>query len=362
MLELLIMEYNKFRERLIERIKKSKRILISSHMNPDDDSISSVLAMRYFIVSKIDKNIDLDIFYTGEIPDRWDYFLGFDKIKTTSDISDIASNYDLIILLDSGNYVAFSKKSDLFEAYSDKTICIDHHGSIPSKFSDSFIDSSKSSCAELIYELLFQDEKKLNNDICNILILGILGDTGNFRYIKSTQTSVFSVASRLVKEGDIDIQLLKSKYQYFQKESFIVFKQLVKNAEIQNLEGLPDFLTSYVSFKFINKHRPSDLSFSEAKSMFVDNYTRSLKGISWGFVLYPSSGNRIKVSMRSLPESINVRELGEKLTQLIPDTTSGGHDYAAGMVFNNVDSEKKRVQDYLKIILDNIEKKLSLLI
>ena len=54
-----------FSKKFQQLVGSSSRILITSHTNPDDDSIASVLATFYFL-KKFNPEKNIEIIYSGE--------------------------------------------------------------------------------------------------------------------------------------------------------------------------------------------------------------------------------------------------------------------------------------------------------
>ena len=321
--------YSDFIETFNSIIASSGRILITSHMRPDDDSISSVLAMYYYLTETLGK-ARVDIIYSGEIQQRWNYFKSFEKIHSTDDIASRIDQYDVILCLDGSQFSRFSSSPQKIIESPVKKICIDHHASPVDTFDTAYIDSDRTSCAEVVYQLFFEKAERLEPATCETLLLGIMGDTGTFKFIKPEQSSVFQIVERLVHEGNINIQLLKSRYEGFSQKAFQLIQKLVNNSSIIHIQGVPDFLNSHIDSEEIEKEGYTGLEANEAAHIFIHMFGLSIHGVSWGMVLYPL-GQSIKVSMRSRPESTNVRIIAEGMGR------GGGHDRAAGMTFTGMD-------------------------
>jgi phosphoesterase RecJ-like protein len=344
--------YQDFRKKFTNEITNSKRILITSHFNPDDDSISSVLGM-YAYLKEFEPNKEVDIFYSGEFQKRWSYFENFSAIQNKEDISEIIEDYDTIIFVDGSQFHRFSNEVEKFKKSSVKKICIDHHASIVDNFDLSIIDSARTSCSEMIYKIFYSDQTKINPRVCEIILLGILGDTGTFKFVKSSQSEVFPIVQKLISDGNIDIQLLKSKYEGYPIEVFELAKKVISNAKVYKIPNVPDCIVTFIDFKDVKDSGLTDTLVSEATHIFASYFSTSIKNIGWSMIFYPQNESRIKVSMRSLPGSTNVRVLGENLAKKY-DGQGGGHDRAGGFVFLNV-SPKDGIQKYIDLVIEFIK-------
>jgi phosphoesterase RecJ-like protein len=311
----------------------AKSIVIASHIAPDEDSISSVLATHYYLteVLKIDRN-KVRILYTWEKVDNWNYFKRFSEIEFVDDIYKHIEGDDLVIFTDGSGWKRFSRIDDV-RTLQNYVMCIDHHPTPEDKFNLHLVGTQYSSTAEIIYKLFFENEK-LDKEICEIILMGILGDTGNFRFVKPDQAGVFIVAERLVREGKIIVESLQSKYQSISIPVYKTLQELMKNSRIEKVNNWPEFLVAYVTPEFIKENNLTDAQLSQSSGIFTP-YLKGLKGIEWGVVVTPRlEDGSCKLSFRSIPNSVSVRDLAERMK------IGGGHDRAAGAAIRRLKPEE----------------------
>jgi len=323
------MNYSKpsssFSSRFFELTKQSKQIFITAHMSPDDDSIASALSIYALLIEKWPKK-KIEIVYTGKSIDTFQTFKNFNKIKFVSDIADVVTKKSLLIACDGSQYERFTFQPEKLKKLADKTICIDHHSSPIDKFDLSLVNSSASSCAELVY-LSFHKNKKISKSLAEIYLLGILGDTGNFTYLKPHQTETLTIAKKLLEIGNTEIQEFQSRYHALSIKVFTLIQELIKNTQYHKIDGWPNFQTSFIDRKFIKTGNCSGNEVSKATHIYVSQYLRMIQDHPWGFVATPRNNRGCEVSLRSLPNSVNVRDVMEKMG------IGGGHDRAAGGTF-----------------------------
>jgi phosphoesterase RecJ-like protein len=334
---------SKFKSDFDSEVKKSKSIVITAHKSADDDSISSVLAVYYYIINylKIDSSL-VNIFYTGDKDDKWESFENYDKIKFVYDVTDEISTTDLIIILDCQGWARFSK-SDKEVNFKGRSILIDHHPIPLNQFDLQLVANNYSSTAEIVYDLLYR-ENKLSTPICEILLLGILGDTGNFEFIDYKNAGVLVVAQRLIEEGKINVQTFVSRYQKVSERVYLLLIELMKNSEVREVKNWPKFVISNVDIKICAEHKYSDNEISEASSLFT-KYLRAIKGVDWGMIITPRLYDKThSVSFRSSPGSVVTREIGEKMG------IGGGHDRASGgkLVTSDTDEAVKIILNWME--------------
>lgn len=315
---------NLFKKNFSDIVSRVDNILITSHISPDDDAIGSTLSLKYILSQKYSKK-NITVAFTGNPINRFSMFTGFSDIQFVKDISSLVSKYEVIIFLDGSQYSRFSSFPNILINSSVQKICIDHHASPTDDFNLHLQNSSATSTSELIY-LLSTNLVTLDKNLCELLLLGILGDTGTFNYIKPSQYQIFPIIKKILEVSHTDIQEFKSKYSTISQSVFDIIKEYIHNTKFVNLSNNQSFQYSFIDKKFINKNKYSDSETSEASHIYMSHFLRLIENYQWGFIATPKN-DEISVSFRSLPGSVNVRKIAEELN------IGGGHDRAAGSVF-----------------------------
>ncbi len=337
-----ILEKEDFLKKFEEKIKESKNIVITSHQGPDDDSIGSVLSTHFYIKDYLKKE-EVQIVYFSEKKERWKNFEGYEKIVFTDDIQPYIEKADLLIIVDVSSYKRINKKEIKNPPY---TIVIDHHKTKEDNFQLEYIEY-KTSTAEIIYDLFYKkivEEKKiLEKKIVETLLLGILGDTGNLRYVDYTQKEILKKVYELIEVGKINIDELESKYQKNSLESLKLSGELLKNLEVYEINDWPKFVVTHITRDYVKEYNIKQNVLTEA-SAEIKQYLKQIWNVHWGFILTPRTDYSTSISFRSTPKGINVRLLAEKLM------IGGGHDLAAGATIKNpsVEESKNIILDYIK--------------
>lgn len=321
-----------FRKKLDILILGAKKIILTSHISPDDDSMGSLLAL-YFYLSKRYLNKDIKMIYSGASVDRYVSFANYDQIKFVPDVSENISGCDLLIGLDGSRFDRFSNNPKKLQNNIGKKVCIDHHKTKPGSFDLSFIDVNISSTSELIYKLFFENEN-LEKDAAEALLLGILGDTGNFVFLKSDQSYVFSIAKILQDTIGTGIQEFQARYSLNSQRVFELVKILMNNTKYANISGWPKCMYTVLSQKEILAGKYNEEEVNDARHWYVSSYLRNIKDYPWGFVISAKSDSKCGITLRSLPGSVNVRSIVERIG------IGGGHDRAAGGTFDVANPEK----------------------
>lgn len=325
------MKYSKvdpeFKEQFIKFVDQSNKIIVTAHKSPDDDSVASILSVYNFISTKYPKK-QLQMVYTGERVEKYKIFKNYDKVKFVRDLVDVVDGVDLLIMLDGSQYERFTEKPEELKVEVKNTICIDHHSSPINDFSLSLVVPSISSNAELIYLSLYQNEE-VDKDLAETLMLGILGDTNNFLYLKAHQSNTLITAKKLMEISKMEMQEFQSRYSTISKRAFAVIQELVSNTRYHKVKNWPAFQTSFLSKELKKKEKYTNGEISEASHAYSSQYLRLIDGYTWGFIITPKSNGTFDISLRSLPNSVDVREMMERMA------IGGGHDRASGGTFRD---------------------------
>lgn len=311
---------------IIEQIQKSKRILITSHINPDGDSIGSTLALLLALNNNNEENKVIRLVLQDEVPSFLKYIKHSFLIEKRNMI-ETKYKFDLLIALDSADLQRIGNIKDFI---SDETtlINIDHHIS-NMKFGDfNYVDAEASSASEIVYRLIKEMGFEISLDIAEALYTGIASDTGNFAY-SNTSSETLLIASKL-KEVGIDNEKI-SQYLYSNKSE----KQLrILGLALENMKFYEDVKLNLFYL------RQTDLKRFDAKKEDTEGVVemlRSYKECEVALFLREEADGTIKGSFRSKGRDVN------EVAQLFD---GGGHKKAAG--FQSDKTEKEIIEMILK--------------
>ncbi len=183
---------------ILEVISSEQTIAISGHIKPDGDCFGSTMALYCYLKQEFpERQIDL---YLEMIPNSFRFFSLTEEIKTKDRVGDTISEmppYDLFISLDCGSPDRLGFVEGVFEK-AKRTINIDHHISNVNFGDINHVVPYASSTCEVIYDLL--EESRLTNEMAEALYLGIVHDTGVFKY-SNTSRHTMEIAGKLMERG-----------------------------------------------------------------------------------------------------------------------------------------------------------------
>ncbi|MCR5848911.1 MAG: bifunctional oligoribonuclease/PAP phosphatase NrnA [Lachnospiraceae bacterium] len=300
---------------IIKELSNSKKIAVSGHISPDGDSIGSCIAMTLYL-RKVFPEKEIKLFLE-EIPDCFKGIEGSEIVDSTYE----GMEPDAYILID-GASDRMGAGEKLFKKAALK-INIDHHISNSEGCGDvNYIDPKASSAAEMVFRLM--DESLLDKVIASWIYLGIVHDTGVFKY-SATSPETMRVVARLMEEK-IDCQFLVDR-TYYEK----TYSQNLACARIVLSSEL--YLDGKVIIGSISRKEMTDNNITKNDFEGVINQLRITTGTEVAIFMYPMNDATVKVSLRS-KEKIDVARICQSFG-------GGGHMRAAGFYYKGTEEELK---------------------
>lgn len=177
---------------LREIAQGAKTILIAGHLRPDGDCVGAAVA-AYLYLKKIYPDARIGA-YVEKVPEVY-RFLDPEGSIFVKGLPE--KPVDLFISLDSSTKDRLGEAESLFDT-AGRTVCIDHHVSNLGYARDNFIESDSSSTCETLYGLM--EESLIDEKIAEAVYIGIIMDTGVFRY-SGTSKRTMEIAGNLMEKG-----------------------------------------------------------------------------------------------------------------------------------------------------------------
>lgn len=303
---------------LDDLLKKSEKISIITHYNPDGDAIGSGVAMYHYVKSlgkqatfivpnPFPKNIEFAL-------ENVNYFIAERAFKQ---VKQILLDSDLFLILDMNNNARSGESLErVLNDSMAKKILIDHHVK-PDKYDLSFSYPESSSSSEVVYNILSRltKQKVLSKEISTALYLGIITDTGSVAY-SSDNPEVYSVLYYVLKSG---IKASKLHQKIFDTYSFDRLK-LLGYAISHKIKIFPKQRAAFI---YLSKKELKDFNYKIGDLEGVVNYCLKLEEVDFCAMLTERE-DKIRISFRSKDASINVDVFARKYWN------GGGHVMASG--------------------------------
>jgi phosphoesterase RecJ-like protein len=305
-------------EQIVAEIKAASNIVITSHKSADGDSIGSSLGLLNFI-EKLGKTAT--VCHPDPAPSFLYWLDTSTFLRMTEKPEEVTSAFekaDLVFCLDynATNRVGPEMQA-LLEAVTCKTIMIDHHLN-PQEFPTITVsETTASSTSELIVELIDQSGNiaLLDQKIGTPLYLGILTDTGSFRF-PSTKPRTHEVLAKLLT-GGVENHLV---HEVLSDNNTASRLRLQGYAMSEKMEILEDYMVAVIS---LSKEELAKYDYQKGDTDNLANQALSIKGMKAAIVFSERDGI-MKISFRSKGEENPVNVLaGDHFD-------GGGHANASG--------------------------------
>jgi len=303
---------------LIDKIKEYETIVIARHIGVDPDALCSQLALRDSIKLTYP---DKKVLAIGTGSSKYLRVGKLDKIESVENA--------LLIVCDTPDKRRVD--SVKFEEFN-YLIKIDHHPFVE-KFCDlEIIDDSKTSACELLMEIIKVTELKCNNDIAQLLYMGLAADSNRFLFDSTTANTFYLVAEYLEKYP-FSLSDGYSKI-YMRPLSEVRLEGYIASNMVVNENGLGYII---IDNNIIEQYEVDSASAGNLVNEF--NFIKEM--LVWATITEDIKNKQYRVSVRSRGPVINT---------VLEKNNGGGHKYASG-------ARVKTKEEALKI-MDDLNKEL----
>lgn len=300
-------------------LSSPKNIVIVPHRNPDGDAMGSTLGLYHYLKTY---NHNAIVIAPNDYPDFLKWLPGDDsvlKFETQQEESKVLiDNADLIFTLDfNAFHRAGNEMAEILEASNATKLMIDHHQQPDDYAKYTYSDVSMSSTCEMVYNFIemLNDTDRIDATIATCLYVGIMTDTGSFRFPATTSRTHYVIGS-LIEKGADNSEIHNNIYDTNSYSRL----QLLGRA-MQNLKVIPELRTAYIT---LSQAELDEFNFKKGDTEGLVNYALSLKDIVFAAIFIESHQDAIiKISLRSKGE-FSVNEFSRAHFH------GGGHTNAAG--------------------------------
>jgi phosphoesterase RecJ-like protein len=323
--------------KLKELLDTSKEIVITTHRGPDGDAMGSSLALYNLLISLNHK-------VTVITPNDYASFLNWmpgnnDVVEFESNeikAIEITKNAELIFMLDFNDI----KRIDKYAKYVDQSnafkILIDHHQDPDLEIAELiFSDPLSSSTCQLLYEILdlMNFDTYVTKEIAECLYVGIMTDTGSFKY-NSTTAKTHNIAANLIDCGINSSNIHDLIYDNSSADRMKLLGYCIND----KLLLYPKNNAAIIS---LTNTELEKYNFKKGDTEGIVNYALAIKDINIA-VLVVERGDVVKLSLRS-KGSIKVNIIANKYFN------GGGHTNAAGGIsYVSVDQTIIKLENIFK--------------
>lgn len=320
-------------EAIIDEIRNSQRILITTHERPDGDAIGSLLGMWFWLESQGKSEIIPLI--SESIPEMYAFLPRAKSILTLEDEELPRIDVDTVIILD---VASLSRIGDVAKEIrsTHKVIVIDHHDTLEAQGLMGFVDSSYSACGEIVAELFIKTEVPFTPESAMCLYVAQATDTGGYMF-SNTTARTHRLAGMFLETG-IDIEDIHTRvFNTITMPQFEIMKRILNRVKF-DMEGKIAY--SYLTQK----------DFKDSKATLKDchnlvNILRNIEGVVAGVLFTEMEDGRTKISIRSR----KIFHAGNFLREF----GGGGHQCAGGGIV------EQPLNEAMSIVLERLNQALT---
>ena len=295
-----------------------KKVIITTHSNPDADALGSSLGLYHFLKGR---GHDVDVVTPTDYPQFLHWMQGNEEVIVYDDtkadrIKTMINQTDLICCLDFNGMGRIKSLGPLVAQSPAKKLLVDHHLN-PEEFADFELwDKTAAATAELIYDLilLLNGKEEITVGIAEALYAGIMTDTGSFKH-NSTSAKIHRTVAELM---DIGVDINRVSRLIYDTNSlnrlrfigYALMEKLVVDAE------------NKVAYFVINAEEHERFHLKSGDTEGLVNYALSIQGIHIAAIIMERNGE-VKMSFRS----VGNHAVNDFASQYF---SGGGHKNAAG--------------------------------
>jgi phosphoesterase RecJ-like protein len=289
-----------------DAIARGQRFLVTSHVDPEGDSLGSQLALAC-ILDELGKEVS--VVNQDRPPARYAFMPGAERVVRPEAVAD--RTFDAAFVVDCASLERIGDVRSRLDGT--QVINLDHHRSNAGFGHLNYIDPDCCASGMIIYQLnellgLGLDQAKATN-----MYVAIIADTGNFRY-SNTTPEVLRVASRLIETGIDSARLASLVFGTMPLPGLKLLGEALMNlsAELGGRVGI--IVLDRAAFARTGA-QPPDVE-------GIVNYAKNLAGTDVGVLLREVESGEVKASFRA-EGAVDVDQVARRFG-------GGGHKNASG--------------------------------
>jgi bifunctional oligoribonuclease and PAP phosphatase NrnA len=284
-----------------------QRFLVISHVRPDGDAYGSTLGLALSLRAL---GNDVQVVNADGLSPLFEFLPGSETLTAT--LPNAPEPDRVVIAVDCADQKRLGAVFDQWQRLPD--VNIDHHVSNPGYAKLNLIDAESPATAQVLYEIVTTLKWPLTPEVAANLYVGLMTDTGNFRY-RQTTAHTFEVASKLVAAGADPTDLAEACYQSYRAERLLLTSEVFKAIHFASQNRIAWFSLTPAMYAL------SGAIPDETEGLI--EYLQSVKTVEVAFLLESLPDGLTRASMRSRGK-VDVQRICQEFG-------GGGHRLAAGL-------------------------------
>lgn len=309
-------------EEIADFLHRTDDFLVVSHVKPDGDAAGSALGMLQLLR---DNGKNADALFADDIPEKFKVLAPTEYLRSTSDWQ--TEKYKNLIVTDCARSLRLNAP-DKIEDFKGTVVNLDHHpdNDVAADYSAVQGDACACSgiCAELSEILQQKYHWKITPETATLFYMGIVTDTGGFRF-SNTDPEAFAYAAFLLG-CKADSEAVINAAFFSKKENQQKFEaDMILNHIKREFDG--KYVWAYLPQKMFDKYN-FDMKDGEGVIEFLREIEKSVIAV----LIYPKDGT-FKVSLRSKDARYPVGPVARSLG-------GGGHEMASGITARGISKDE----------------------
>ena len=302
---------------IVSLINNNQEFILTSHVNPDGDSIGSEIALCLYL-----KNLGKNARILNYSPTPINYSF-LDKENVIEEFNEekhkgFIENADVIFILDTNEYERVRTLAPYIKASKAKRILIDHHlGFKKEEFDEYIMDTDSPSTGEILYRFFKDISKQTGTEVitapmAEALYTAIMTDTGSFKYDR-TDSETHTITADLLSYGI---------------KPYDVYSEIYNKATPGKLHLLGRFLNG-ITLEYGGKLAYSKVLRADFEETGTDEY--AIEGFSTHLMSLETVTLAIVITQTQRGVKLSFRSKGDvESNELAKEFSGGGHKNASG--------------------------------
>jgi phosphoesterase RecJ-like protein len=288
-------------------LREHNRFAILSHVRPDGDALGCQIALALSL-QQLGKEVC--VWNEDGMLEKYSFLPRAElltKPPAAPEDVDVAIALDTAIQNRLGTAFGAVRSAKIW-------INIDHHLSNPGYGDLVYVDPTAPATGQIIFDLIQSQGFPFNREIAENLFAAISTDTGSFQYPK-TSARTFEIAAQLVCTGINVGRLNQQLYENYPRRRIELLRELLHTMRFESDGRVASFGLSLKTAAALH-------ALPEDNEGLID-HLRAIRGVVVAVFFEELSDGKVRVSMRSKTEAIDVCVICQKFG-------GGGHSLAAG--------------------------------
>ncbi len=328
-----------------------KKVLVTTHANPDVDAYASSLLMYATIKNNFPEHEVAISIETDSVPERLNFFSEISRIEKTNldaKIKEFAP--DVLIATDVTSVKGITKSNVTIDTLKENGIFLaafDHHD-IEDCGYDYYVNVRRLSGVEVVYfDFILANNLKLPEGWQELLLSGLLTDSERFYYYSPQIEDSLNVTAKLLKEGYV-IKEITEKTTGYSLNQLKILSKLIENIIVESSSKYAYSSLTRKDYDDLVLGKVDGFQLKEIIRCFIDKFLNMMEGVDFVFLIKSSleSDTSYSGSIRSRWGTVNslvfLKELG-----------GGGYVDGGGFKLES-DSLENAIQKVKQVIETNL--------